>query len=108
MSSRIKGITGSIQRRAPYISPALNRVMKKFYQTHDTVKPKHSEHFSNKKGCKKTSDVDIYSIRKLQHEGIKKRIVRAQFEHISDSSFENIWSGFTAAHISHLTPIEES
>lgn len=56
-------------------------------------------HFVGQPRRRTTPDHDIQSIRDRQARGDKKRDVLADYPNMSDSVFESIWRGYTAAYI---------
>lgn len=90
------------QSKNMYFNEALQRVYNKFFEPNEKKPAKNKDHFKQHSN-KAVPDMVVYEIRLAQHNGEKKRVVRARYTDISFYSFENIWNGNSYANISHLT-----
>lgn len=87
------------------MSPILHRIIKKYIPPNEKTEIKHYDHFHSKTGdaTRKATKMQVFLIRCMQIEGIKRRHARSEFPEIPDGSFNSIWTGRTLAGISHMT-----
>jgi hypothetical protein len=91
------GFTGATQHKGMNLKGALYHVANHL-PPNEKVELEQYSHFKpiNKSPV---SDADVQAIRDRQARGDKLRHVRADYLHITDSSFRNIWYGITKAGI---------